>query len=193
MSVKCLWHWYLLSKSFNPLAQIFGLVSMLQHFFFFFTWRWSTVNQVFVPDKFVCEPNICKHDQEPSGVTVKLQILRAWKNLPWAFFFEAAKRLVTLTPSPSVNVCHNTFIFITDAAGREARIFICPRQIFCWSDRAGSYRRGRLSTVDPLVLTSLDQPLLILKMSLFYKASYLNNEVNRTEPSPSVSVPWSYP
>ncbi len=185
MSVKCLWNWYLLSKSFNPLAQIFGLESMLQHFFFFFTWRWSTVNQVFVPDKFLCEPNICKHDQEPSGVSVNFTNITSLKNLPWAYFFEVAKSLVTITPSPSVNVSHKTFIFITDAAGREARIFICPRQVFCWSDRAGSYRRGRLSTVDLLVLTSLDQPLLILKM-LFY---FLQNEL----PQWGGQLYWAFP
>jgi hypothetical protein len=41
-----------------------------------------------------------------------------------------------------------------------------------------------------LVLTGLDQ--LILKQQtllFFYKTTYLNEEVNRTEPSPSVSVP----
>jgi hypothetical protein len=37
----------------------------------------------------------------------------------------------------------------------------------------------------------LDQLLLILKtlFTFFYKTSY-PNEVNRSEPSPSVSVPW---
>ena len=49
----------------------------------------------------------------------------------------------------------------------------------------------RLSAVDLLVLTSLDQLLLILANAFFYKTSCLNEEVNRTEPSPSVSVPWS--
>jgi len=52
------------------------------------------------------------------------------------------------------------------------------------------YGRGRLSTVDLLVLTSLDKLLFILKYYFpFYKTSYLNEEVNCTEPSPSVSVP----
>jgi hypothetical protein len=42
--------------------------------------------------------------------------------------------------------------------------------------------------VDLLVLTSLDQLLLILqRLYAFYKTSYLN-EVNRTEPSPLVCV-----
>ncbi len=49
------------------------------------------------------------------------------------------------------------------------------------------YLRGRLSTVDLLVLTCLDQLLFILKI-LFNKTSYLYEEVNRTEPSPSVSI-----
>jgi hypothetical protein len=50
--------------------------------------------------------------------------------------------------------------------------------------------RGRLSTVVLLVQSSLDELLLILP-TLFtrYKTSYLNEEVNRTKPSPSVSVP----
>jgi hypothetical protein len=49
---------------------------------------------------------------------------------------------------------------------------------------------GRLSTVDLLALTSLDQLLLTQQILFFYKTSYLNEEVNCTEPSPSVSVPW---
>jgi hypothetical protein len=55
---------------------------------------------------------------------------------------------------------------------------------------------GRLSTVDLLVLTSLDQLLFTLQtlLTLFYKTSYLNKESNRTEPSPPISVPcfWQY-
>ncbi len=50
--------------------------------------------------------------------------------------------------------------------------------------------RGRLSTVDLLVLTSLVQHLFILKvLRTFYKTTYLNEEVNCTEPPPSVSIP----
>ncbi len=49
--------------------------------------------------------------------------------------------------------------------------------------------RGRLSTVDLLVPTSLDQLLFILKILLTVLQSYLNEEVNRTEPSPSVRIP----
>jgi hypothetical protein len=37
--------------------------------------------------------------------------------------------------------------------------------------------------VDLLVLASSDQLLLILIFSISYKTSYLNEEVNRTEPS----------
>ncbi len=45
-----------------------------------------------------------------------------------------------------------------------------------------------LSKIDLLVLTSLDQLLLILKTLLtFLQKSYLNEEANRTEPSPSIS------
>ncbi len=52
------------------------------------------------------------------------------------------------------------------------------------------YWRGSISTVDLLVLTSLDQLLWELKLNFpFYKTTYLNEEVNCTEPSPSVRVP----
>jgi hypothetical protein len=55
------------------------------------------------------------------------------------------------------------------------------------------YIRGRLSTVDFLVLTSIDELLLIMKRYLlFYRTGKLNEEVNRTEPSPSVMLPWIY-
>ncbi len=57
-------------------------------------------------------------------------------------------------------------------------------------NRAGShYWKGKLSTVDLLVLTSSDQLILILKIwfIFFYKTSNLNEEINCT---PSVSVPW---
>ncbi len=49
---------------------------------------------------------------------------------------------------------------------------------------------GRLSTVDLLVLTSLDPLLLILETLFFFTDStYLNEEAYGTEPpSPSVSV-----
>ncbi len=53
-----------------------------------------------------------------------------------------------------------------------------------------SYWRGRLSTFQLLVLTSLDQ-LLFYKLYLpFYNITYLNEEVNCTELSQSVSIPW---
>jgi hypothetical protein len=49
------------------------------------------------------------------------------------------------------------------------------------------YWRGRLHTVDLLVLTGLDQLLFILEMlfSLFYKTMHLNEEL-----SPSVGIPY---
>ncbi len=47
-----------------------------------------------------------------------------------------------------------------------------------------SERDGRSGTVDPLALTSLEGYYLVL-----YKASYLNEEVRCTEPSPSERVP----
>jgi len=55
----------------------------------------------------------------------------------------------------------------------------------CW--------RGTLSTVDLLVLTNLDQLLLIMQaLFIFNKTSCLNEEVKCTEISPSVSVPCSH-
>ncbi len=43
--------------------------------------------------------------------------------------------------------------------------------------------------VDLLVLNSLDQLLFMLKLYFFYKTTLLDEEVNSTEPSPSVRVP----
>jgi hypothetical protein len=50
----------------------------------------------------------------------------------------------------------------------------------------------RIPMVYLLVKTILDQMLLILKIIYFsfYKTSYLNEEMNCTEPFPSVRVPW---
>jgi len=50
-----------------------------------------------------------------------------------------------------------------------------------------------LRTVDLLVLTGLDLLLFILKIlfNFFCKTSYLNEEINCTDSSPSVSGPWS--
>ncbi len=43
-----------------------------------------------------------------------------------------------------------------------------------------------------LVQTSSDKLLFILKLYFFiFTKQYLNEEVNCTEPSPSVKVPWS--
>jgi hypothetical protein len=54
-----------------------------------------------------------------------------------------------------------------------------------------TFRSGRFCTVDLLVLINVDQLLFILKeIFFFYKTSYLDGEVNGTEPSHSVSVPW---
>jgi hypothetical protein len=53
--------------------------------------------------------------------------------------------------------------------------------------------KGRLNTINLLVLTSLDPlPLLMKTLFTLYKTSYFNEEVNRTEPFPSVSIPCHY-
>jgi hypothetical protein len=63
-----------------------------------------------------------------------------------------------------------------------------------WMFQGKAYWKGRLSTVDLLELSSLDQLLLRLKILLtfIYKTSCLNEVVKRTEPSPSVNVPWMF-
>jgi hypothetical protein len=52
------------------------------------------------------------------------------------------------------------------------------------------YWKGRIGTVDLLILTCSDQLLHLLKIHsfFFYKTSYINEEVNCTQPSPSVRV-----
>jgi len=62
-------------------------------------------------------------------------------------------------------------------------LFSAKTRMPCW--------KGRVSTVDLLVLTNLDRLLFWWKYYLMCsKASYINEEVNCTEPFPSVSVPW---
>jgi hypothetical protein len=51
-------------------------------------------------------------------------------------------------------------------------------------------RRGRISMVDLLVITSSDKLFFILKL-YFYKTACLNEKVKCTEPSPSVRIPWA--
>jgi hypothetical protein len=54
------------------------------------------------------------------------------------------------------------------------------------------YWMERLGTVDLLVLTSFRSAVLYIQsiITLCYKTSYINEEINCTEPSPLVSVPW---
>jgi hypothetical protein len=49
----------------------------------------------------------------------------------------------------------------------------------------------RFSTVDLLVLTSLDQLLLILEKIPFYITSYIEEELKCTDPSLPVRIPRS--
>jgi len=71
---------------------------------------------------------------------------------------------------------------------------IYQKHSFIRSVPRNPYWSGRISTVGLHVLTSSDQLLLIpQKYFLFYKTSCLNEEINCTEPSPSVSVPCSCP
>jgi hypothetical protein len=62
----------------------------------------------------------------------------------------------------------------------------------------GQLRQGSFTEKEGSVqltsLTSFDKLLFILKMLLpFCKTSYLNQEINSTEPSHSVSDPWLRP
>jgi len=50
--------------------------------------------------------------------------------------------------------------------------------------------RGRINTIDLLVLSMLCKLLFTRNFFLCYKTSYLNMEVNCTEPFPLVRVPW---
>ncbi len=54
-----------------------------------------------------------------------------------------------------------------------------------------SLLKGRISSIDLLVLTSIDQLLLILKIFFFliYQLSFLNKEVNGTKLSSTVRFP----
>jgi hypothetical protein len=55
----------------------------------------------------------------------------------------------------------------------------------------GSLNEGEGSVWLTSLLTSVDQLFLYRIYYLhFYKTSYLKVEVNRTEPSPTVSAPW---
>ncbi len=85
------------------------------------------------------------------------------------------------------------FININQASYLQSFIFFA---IYEWPHVSLSDTQSREallngdSTVDLLVLNSLDQFHFIEKIIyLFCKMSYLNEEVNCTEPSPSVSVP----
>jgi hypothetical protein len=53
-----------------------------------------------------------------------------------------------------------------------------------------AYNQGTLTEGYLLVLITIDQLLFIMKtLVTFYKTSYHNEEINRNEPSPSISVP----
>ncbi len=61
-----------------------------------------------------------------------------------------------------------------------------------WMVKQGNpHWRGRFSTVDLPVVTSLDQWLMIIQtLSTFYKTSCLNEEVNCTKPFLWAGGPW---
>ncbi len=62
-----------------------------------------------------------------------------------------------------------------------------------WNAKTGKPNlRRRLSTVDLLVLTCQISSFFYIGniIYIFNKTGYLNEEVNHTEPLPSVSIPW---
>ncbi len=75
-------------------------------------------------------------------------------------------------------------------------MLILPRwavhvRLFIMGYAGNPYWRTRLNTVDFLVLTSLDQLFFPIEILNCLFTSYLNEEINCTEPSTSVSVPWT--
>ncbi len=70
-----------------------------------------------------------------------------------------------------------------------------PKKLHCVSEEY--LRKGRISKVDLLVLTSSDQLLLLMRIFIFLffflQTSYLIEEVGRTELSLSVRVPCFIP
>jgi len=83
---------------------------------------------------------------------------------------------------------HDTYRYVSTCV--ESTKVTKTRRLF--RGKAGkSFWRGRLSTVDLLVLTSLDQILILLEIlfTFFYKTSYPTEEINCTQPAPSVSIP----
>jgi hypothetical protein len=70
-----------------------------------------------------------------------------------------------------------------------------PPQVLYWGRQRPNQgkltERGRVRTVDLLVLTSLDQLIYIIKILFtFFKTSYLGEEVNCTEPRPFSWCLW---
>ncbi len=108
-------------------------------------------------------------------------------------------RLFKLINALTVNYKLKLFTTLVQGLGgalagtNSTNLFWC-NQNFCIVKAGKSYWRGRLSTVDLLVPTSLDQLLFISKILFTFflkkKTIYPNEEVNCTEPSRSVILPW---
>jgi hypothetical protein len=107
--------------------------------------------------------------------------------------------VVNLTkPFTSVSIpCSTSLLYVPSIP--EGINFVCsdtffgfprgyPRCSLKWLHPGNPYWRGGLSTVDLLVLTSLDQ---LKRLFTLYKTRFFNEELNHTEPSPSASVPGS--
>ncbi len=94
---------------------------------------------------------------------------------------------IKLSPPPFLS-CH--ILELRQPAFWEVFGGLCYKILFRPTHARKSYWRGRFSTVDLLLLIDID--LLLLHWSincLFYKTSYLNEEVNCTEPFPQLVFP----
>ncbi len=103
----------------------------------------------------------------------------------------------------SIHLC--LFLFLLSMLFLCFTLFFLPSPLFgylfislsvCLYVSTGKpYGRGRLNTVDLLVLTCIDQLLYKLNnfLPFFTKRSHLNEEGNLSEPFPSVRIPWSLP
>ncbi len=143
---------------------------------------------------------VCPSIHPSIHVSVQLASVRLFNRLPYlsiCFSVIPFSILLSVLLSFHLSVHPSVFLFVRSSIRcPSVRLSAPSRSIVLQSPwhcaKAGNpYWSGRLSTVDLLVLTNLDQLLLILQTLFnFYTTTHLNEEVNRTEFFLSVSVPW---
>jgi hypothetical protein len=112
------------------------------------------------------------------------------------FIALSAGQLFTCWVGPtSLNHAFSTFSFSLKDFILRLKIEVNFVKIIMKIHPGKSYWRGRLSTVDLLVLISWDQLLFYFEYNVyfFYKTIYQNKEVNCTEPFPLIRIPWYTP